>query len=271
MPEVLDVCAGWRHPGAPSEGMMETAQPTTLHLPAFLHGTYRAIKAQTKAEGHRCARHHRLTGHLPPPRQMLPVAPGDVVFTHDSIAFQDAQPAWRLFMISEVAMSLCEADEKNHRLLDSLYEASLRETPWGALYFALSGKAPESAERTALRLEAVLRFWDSLQHGCYLHKQPGALMTLDQLMTTACGWVVDAWCPEGGEIIRSRLEVASKRMARATREDCIEAILRQLPQLGPWRKLYCQLVGIVFYAYHEEKWSVGSHYPNEVRSHLSSA
>ncbi|HYO57120.1 hypothetical protein [Archangium sp.] len=207
---------------------------TTIQLPSFLHGTYTSIESKTKAEGRRCAEQYQLSGAFPQPRELRTVAPGDVVFTHNVVDFQDEYPAWRLYMVSEVIMSLCEMDEKNHRHLSSLYENSFRETAWGALYFALSGDAPESAERTALRLQAVLRFWDSLQHGRYLHQKLNTFMTLEELMTAACGWAMDAWCPEGGASIRSRFAVASERMARATRQECVEAILRQLPHVLPF-------------------------------------
>jgi hypothetical protein len=59
-------------------------------------------------------------------------------------------------------------------------------------------------------------------------------MSLEELMTSACGWAMDAWCPEGGASIPARFRVASERMARATREDCVEAILRQLPRILPF-------------------------------------
>ncbi|MFL5355554.1 hypothetical protein [Archangium sp.] len=49
-------------------------------------------------------------------------------------------------------------------------------------------------------------------------------------MVASCGWAMEAWCPEGEASVRSRLEVAAERMARATREDCIEAIFRQMPR-----------------------------------------
>ncbi len=41
---------------------------------------------------------------------------------------------------------------------------------------------------------------------------------------------MEAWCPEGESSVRARLERAAERMARATREDCLEAILRQMPR-----------------------------------------
>jgi hypothetical protein len=213
---------------------METVQTTTLQLPSFLHGTYTSIERKAKAEGRRCGKHYQLSGTFPQPHELRTIAPGEVVFTHNVVDFQDDLPAWRLYMVPEVMMSLYDIDEKNHRQLGKLYETSFRETAWGALYFAISGRAPESAERMALRLQAVVRFWDSLHHGRYLHKKLNTFMNLEELMTAACGWALDAWCPEEGESIRSRFEVASERMTRATHKDCIEAILRQLPHILPF-------------------------------------
>ncbi|HEX8818789.1 MAG TPA: hypothetical protein VF794_02590 [Archangium sp.] len=213
---------------------METNQANTLQLPSFLHGAYGTIKRKAKTEGRHCAKQYQLSGAFPQPRELRTVAPGEVVLTHNVVDFQDEEPAWRLYMVSELIMSLCEVDEKNHRHLDNMYETSFRETAWGALYFALSGRAPDSAARTALRLEAVVRFWDSLQHGRYLHQKLNTFLNLDELLTTACGWAMDAWCPKGEDSVRSRLAMASESMARATRADCVEAILRQLPHILPF-------------------------------------
>ncbi|MFY0581190.1 hypothetical protein ACN28S_49315 [Cystobacter fuscus] len=202
---------------------------TALQLPAFLHGPLTAIENAAKAEGRRCAKQYQVDGTFPPPMEMTTVAPNDLVFTHNVADIHDEHPAWRLYMTSEVAMSLCDTMSDRH--LGDSYEAAFRQTAWGALHFALSGSAPESAARTAQRLQAVLGFWDSLQHGRYIHQRVNTFLTLEELLTSACGWAMDAWCPEGASSTHSRIEMASERMARATKEDCVEAILRQLPHI----------------------------------------
>lgn len=210
---------------------MDPLQTNTLQLPSFLHGSYKAVERKVKSEGRRCAKEYQLSGAIPQPRELLPVAPGDVVFTHNVVDFDNDAPAWRLYVFGEAMMGFSESDKKNYRYHDELYEKTFRETPWGALYFALSGNAPESAERTGLRLQAVLRSWDSLHHGRYLHKKLNTFMNLEELMTAACGWAMNAWCPEDQDSVRARFQLASERMARATREECVEAILRQLPRI----------------------------------------
>ncbi|ATB43352.1 hypothetical protein CYFUS_008832 [Cystobacter fuscus] len=202
---------------------------TALQLPAFLHGPITAIENAAKAEGRRCAKQYQVDGTFPAPMEMKAVAPNDLVFTHNVADIHDEHPAWRLYMASEVVMSLCDATSDRH--LGDIYEEAFRQTAWGALHFALSGNAPESAARTARRLQAVLGFWDSLQHGRYIHQRLNTFLTLEELLTSACGWATDAWCPEGASSTHSRIEVASERMARATKEDCVEAILRQLPHI----------------------------------------
>lgn len=214
--------------------MMETIQTTTLQLPSFLHGPSTAITRKTKAEGRRCAKQYQLSGTFPQPRELRRVAPDEVVFTHEVVDFQDERPAWRLYAYWDAIMSLSDTLGTSYRHINDSHEPFLRETAWGALFFALSGPAPDSAKRTAQRLAAVLRFWDSLQHGRYLYQTLNTFMSLEALMTAACGWAMDAWCPEGGESIRARLEVASERMDQATREDCVAAILRQLPHILPF-------------------------------------
>jgi hypothetical protein len=213
---------------------METLHTTTLQLPSFLHGSYSAIKRKAKAEGVRSAKQYQLNASYPHPRELRTVAPDEVVLTHEVVDFQEERPAWRLYAYWETLEGLSDTLGKSYRHLNSSHEPFFRETAWGALFFAISGPAPDSTQRTAPRLNAVVRCWDSLQHGRYLHKKLNTFLTLEELMTAACGWAMDAWCPEGGGSVRSRLEVAADRMARATREDCVEAILRQLPHILPF-------------------------------------
>lgn len=208
-----------------------TSPLTTLQLPSFLHGSYLAIETAAKAEGRRCGQEFKTHGVFPPTGELRTIVPGDVVFTHNVVDFDDTQPAWRLYMVSEIIMSVCKADTKDWRRLAVQYEASLRRTAWGALYCAISGDAPESAERMALRVEALLNAWPSLQHGRYAHKQLGTYLNLEELLTTAIGWVLEAWCPEASGPLPSRFALASERMARATKAECVEAILRRLPPI----------------------------------------
>jgi hypothetical protein len=162
---------------------------------------------------------------------MLEVRPGEVVLTHGVADFQHERPVWRLYMVSEVMSALWEAlEDQNPIILRDAYEEFFRETAWGALYFALEQMGPVSAERTASRLRAVLRFWEPLQAARYLFKTLGAALTLEELMTASCDWAMDAWCPVGEASVRTRLELAAERMAGATREDSIAAILREMPR-----------------------------------------
>ncbi|MGZ3461199.1 MAG: hypothetical protein ACXU86_22145 [Archangium sp.] len=210
---------------------MAPGQPSSLQLPSFLHGIYPSVYQKTRKEGLRCGEQYRKDGSFPAPRQMLEVPPGEVVVAHDVVDFQRERPAWRLYMVSNVKSGLWEAlDWPNTFEVDDRYEAFLRETAWGALYFAIARTAPKSAERTALRLQAMLRFWEPLQSVRYLFSSPNAALTLEELMVASCNWAIEAWCPVGGASVRARLEMAAERMARATREDSIEAILQQMPR-----------------------------------------
>ena len=150
---------------------------------------------------------------------------------HDVVDFQHERPAWRLYLVSDVMSGLREAvNWQNTLLMRDAYEDFCLETAWGALYFALAQMGPVSAQRTAKRLQAVLRFWEPLQSARYLFKKLGTAQTLEEVMVASCDWAMDAWCLVGDDSVRERLEIAAERMARATREDCIEAILREMPR-----------------------------------------
>lgn len=208
-----------------------TSARTTLQLPSFLHGSYRTIQNETRAEGQRCGQVFLRQGILPLPEDLRAVAPGDVVLTHNLVDFDLEQPAWRLYMVSELVSSVCDTDAKNHRRLTTLYESSVQRAPWGALYFALSSYAPQSAPRMALRVGAVLESWPSLQHARYAHKTLGVSLSLEELLSATLGWVVDAWSPETLGPLPSRLALATERMAHATRAESTEVILRGLPRI----------------------------------------
>ncbi|WP_407739645.1 hypothetical protein [Hyalangium sp.] len=200
-------------------------------MPTFLHGTFTAVARKTRKEGRRCGDQYLQNGTFPYPREMLEVPAGEVVIAHEAVDFLRERPAWRLYMATGVATGLYETlDWQNTFQVGDAFEEFCRETAWGALHFAVAQTAPHSAQRTALRLRAVLRFWEQLQSVRYLFTSPQAALTLEEVMTAARGWAMDAWCPVGDASVRERLEQAAERMARATREDCLEAILRQLPR-----------------------------------------
>ena len=210
---------------------MDPGPPSVLQMPSFLHGTYVAASRKARREGKRLGEQYRKGGGFPAPRELGGVNPGEVVLTHAVADFQRESPAWRLYMVSSVMEGVCEAlDWRNAFQVSDAYEAFYRETVWGALYSAVAQEAPRSAERTALRLKAVLRFWEPLQSACYLFKTLGTVLTLEELLRASCDWALDSWCPVGESSVRVRLERTAERMARATREDCLEAIFRELPR-----------------------------------------
>ncbi|KFA90350.1 hypothetical protein [Archangium violaceum] len=210
---------------------MTSGQTASLQLPSFLHGTFRSARQKAKREGLRCGEHYKKDGTFLLPRQMVDVPPGEVVMAHDLVDFQHERPAWRLYLVSDVMSGLREAvNWQNTLLVRDAYEDFCLETAWGALHFALAQMGPVSAQRTAKRLRAVLRFWEPLRSARYLFKTPGTAQTLEEVMLASCDWAMDAWCPVGDDSVRGRLAMAAERMARATREDCIEAILREMPR-----------------------------------------
>lgn len=202
-----------------------------LQLPSFLYGVQASVRQKTRREGLRCGKQYREQGTLPLPAQLRDVHSDEVVIGHEVVDFQRERPAWRLYMVSQVMTALSETPEwQNPFPVRNAYEEKVRQTEWGALFFATTHMGPVSAERTASRLRAVLSFWEPLQSARYLFDSPSAPHTLEELMVASGGWAMDAWCPIGDAPVRVRLELAAERMERATRADCVEAILRQMPR-----------------------------------------
>jgi hypothetical protein len=210
---------------------METGQPSSLQLPSFLHGSFMSVARKTSREGQRCGEQYRKDGSFPAPRELLAVPSGEVVITHEVADFQREQPAWRLYMVSRVMSGLLEAlDYQNTFQVRDAYEEFCLGTAWGALHFTVEQNAPRSAGRTALCLKAVLRFWEPLQSVRYVFKRLGTMLTLEELMLASSDWAVNGWCPVDDSPVRARLALAAQRMERATKEDCMEAILREMPR-----------------------------------------
>lgn len=210
---------------------MQLEAPSSLRMPSFLHGPIAAVQRKTRTEGRRCAEQYRRDGSFPAPRELLEVPPGEVVLTHELADVQRERSAWRLYLVASVMGALGDAlNWEDTVRFRAAYEAFFRETAWGALYFAVSQTGTMSAQRVALRLHAVLRFWEALQSARYLFKKLEAVLTLEELMVASSDWAMEAWCPVGEGSVRQRLELAAERMAHATWEDCIEAIVRQMPR-----------------------------------------
>ena len=211
---------------------MQPGPSSHLEMPSFLHGTFMSVARKTSREGQRCGEQYRKDGTFPVPRELLEVPPGEVVITNEVIDFQHERPAWRLYLLSRVIVGVCEAlDWQNSFAVGDAYEAFCRQTAWGALFVTLSQSAPLSAGAWRFVSKQLLRFWEPLESARYLFKRLGAVLTLEELMVASSDWAMDAWCPlDDSSSSRPLGPGGLPRMARATREDCIEAMLRQMPR-----------------------------------------
>ncbi len=209
---------------------MTQEQSTVLKFPAWLHGTTAAILRKARAEGKWWAREYLKTGAFPEPRQLLPVQPGEVLVMHAGAEFGAPHSCWRMHLFAEVFTHLDECvPEEAHQRTEEAFESFCLSTPWGALHHAVSPLPPWSAERMAVRLASVLRFWDVLQGPRYAFWSFDDNSTLDGLMEERWRKTLEAWCPGGHTPVREHLALTVERMARATREDCLEAVLRVIP------------------------------------------
>ena len=83
----------------------------------------------------------------------------------------------------------------------------------------------------ANRLASLLRFWEVLQRPRYAFWSFDDDYTLEELMEDLWRKTLEAWCPGGPASVREHLTLTVERMARATREECLEAMLRVIPLL----------------------------------------
>jgi len=211
---------------------MTPEQPSVLEFPAWLYDTTAAILRKARAEGRWWAREYLETSAFPQPRKMRQVPSGEVLLMHSGADFDSGDSRWRVHMFGGVFMDLNEGvpKEERQRMRDA-FESFCLSTPWGALYHAVPPPPPRSAERMANRLASLLRFWDVLQGPRYAFWSFDQKYTLDELMDDSYRKTLEAWCPGGPASVREHLALTVERMARATREDCQEAILRMIPFL----------------------------------------
>lgn len=203
-----------------------------LEFPAMLHGLSGAVLRRVRTKGRQWAGEYLKTGGFTPPQRMLPVSPGECLVLHpgaDSNLIP--HPRWRIHLFADVFSSLSQGVPKDERQrMDEVFESFCLNNPWGALYYVVSPPPPRSAERVARRLTALLRFWDVLQsprYAFWFERQ----YTLEELVKDIYGKTLEAWCPQGPASVRAHLTLTVERMSRATREECMEAVLRMIPSL----------------------------------------
>jgi len=210
---------------------MTVSQQPVLEFPAMLHGSSSTIRRAVETQGKAWAREYLKTGSFTQPRRMLQVPSGEPLVMHSAAEFEFmSRSSWRIHLFVSVFMSLNDGVPKEERQrMEESFEAFCLSTPWGALYHAVSPPPPRSAQRMAGRLAALLRFWDVLQGPRYAYRVPDTHHTLEDLVEYIYRETLEAWCSGGPASVREHLALTVERMARATREDCMEAVLRVIP------------------------------------------
>ncbi|MBM7119422.1 hypothetical protein [Archangium primigenium] len=212
---------------------MPAPSALVLEFPAMLHGHLGAIRRDVRAQGKAWAREYLKTGGFTQPKRMIQVPPGGLLLMHSGAEF-DINPheRWRPHLLHGVFPSMNDGvPDEASSLMEEAFETFCLSTPWGALDHAVAPLPLRSAHRMARRLAALLRFWDVLRLPRYAYRVADTHHTLDELIAYLYRETMDAWCPGGPASVREHLTLMVERMARATREDCLEALLRLIPIL----------------------------------------
>ncbi|HYO51170.1 hypothetical protein [Archangium sp.] len=185
-----------------------------------------------RAAGHWWAKEYLKHGAFPQPQQMRQVPPGEVLVMHSGADFDSTRPRWRVYLFIGVFMGLneCLQEEERQRTKED-FESFCLSTSWGALYHTVSPPPLRSAERMANRFASVLRCWDVLQGPRYAFWSFDQKYSLEELMEDIYRKTLHAWAPGGPASVREHMAKTVERMSRATREDCLEAVLRVIPVL----------------------------------------
>jgi len=210
---------------------MTSEHSPVLKFPAMLHGTTTTIRRKVRAAAHGWTREYLETGVFSQPRQMRQVLPGELLVMHSAGELDLGSTRWWMHMFLSVFTYLDEGVAKEERQrMEVAFESFCLSTPWGAIYHAALPPPLRSAERMANRLASVLRFWEVLQSPRYAFRF-GKQYTLEDLLEDLYGKTLEAWCPGGPASVREHLSLTVERMARATREECLEVLLRVIPML----------------------------------------
>ncbi|WP_434380658.1 hypothetical protein [Melittangium boletus] len=199
----------------------------------MLHGLSGAVSRNVRSKGGAWAREYLKTGGFTQPQRMLQVLPGEQLQMEAGVVF-DVVPAprWRVHLLSHALMGLnAGVPEEMRQSAEDAFEAFCLGTPWGALFQAVTPYPLRSAERMARRLAALLRFWDVLQGPRYACGVRVPQQTLEELIGSLYRETLDAWCPGGPTAVREHVSRSVERMAHATREECMEVLLRVMPAL----------------------------------------
>src|SRR5690242_1478744 len=209
---------------------MTSEHSPVLEFPAMLYGPIATIRREVSTEARWWTREYLETGAFPRPRRMRQVRPGDVLVMHSGAELGAPHSCWRVYMFGEVFMYLDEGVPKEARQrMEEAFETFCLSTPWGALEQVTPPNPQHRAGCMANRLTAVLRFWEVLQGPRYAFWSFYQGYTLEELMDNIYRMTLEAWCPKGPASVREHLAQTVERMARATREECLEAVLRVMP------------------------------------------
>lgn len=210
---------------------MTTSSSPALELPAMLFGLSGVVDRQVDAASKVWTREFVQTGSFTQPRRMRAVEP-DELLVMDSGAEPDIIPRarWRLYLFTRASLGLDEdlAPEQRQRMKEA-FESFCLNTPWGALCEAARPSLPRNAEHMARGFAAVLRFWETCRGPRYAVNPLGIHSSFEDLMDSLHRTTLEAWCPGGPASVREHLSLTVERIARATRRDCEEAVLRAIP------------------------------------------
>lgn len=211
---------------------MTMSHSSVLEFPAMLHGLPATVLHEVKAQGQKWAQDFLQTGTFTPPDRMLSVATGSLLEMQSGAVFDGTPHArWRVHLLDDVFLHLHEGVPSQDRpLVWEAFESFCLNTPWGALFLAVAPYPPRSAKHTARRLGALLRDWETLEnfrYAIWLARED----TLEELMRHIHRETLNAWCPGGPASMREHMALVVERMSRATREECVEAVLRVAPVL----------------------------------------
>ena len=228
-----------------------------IMFPAFMVGDKSTCRRKLKAEAKKWAKYY-LEGREFPEPKLVPIPPGSIVFTDGGTA--DLVSLGYNFIPNTNMVTIDGASAKQEQrhiqcraftLMNLQFEtewAAKLETraeeqafrraftpfvckfPWGAISMSILGVLFNSIQFTIPRIEAVLRYWETLDALQYinLHTYP---ISLSELMVYYFGGQIEMWVDHPTGNVRTDLQSAVEQMRQVPQEEIEPRLVRRLQKL----------------------------------------
>jgi hypothetical protein len=142
-------------------------------------------------------------------------------------------PHWRLYFVRRLRSAITDRlpEDADWGEVTAAFDMFTLRFPWGALDAAIGQVVPNTLESTAVRINAVLSFWNKLDTLRYIDRRR-QVIGLTELVAQASAGLRDLWLDARGTDLKSDLVAALERAATAQPELACERLARHMAMIA---------------------------------------